>query len=217
MFNFRRHDTHDISPNRLGTLSLVFSAIAAAALLFASAADAKIRGMDPAIKQERVKVSQADIDALDAAAEALIEKMRASSPVVVNYAQRADGVLIFPSVKVSGGFLIGEANALGVLYERDAAGAYQKTTYFRGERHRLGLKKAASGRSVIVMFMTLGSLDAFKKGQIDQSVQTIDVATGAIISGDPNDEIAGFVVQASGKVEGLTVGDVIIEPVKILD
>jgi hypothetical protein len=47
-------------------------------------------------KAETIKAKQADIDTVDAQAQALVDQLRAGSPTAVDYAERPHGALIFP-------------------------------------------------------------------------------------------------------------------------
>ena len=217
MFVFARKAPDATATGQMLRMGALVGALAVAAFVLSPVADAKVRGMSPDIKTERVKISQGEIDKLDSETRALIEELRESSPVAVNYAQRADGVLIFPHVHDTSFLGIGESNAIGVLYTRDEAGKYKKADYYRVERHRVGFAEGQDGRSVVVMFMTAASLETFLSGDAEQEIETVDVNTGEIISGSPDAAVAGFVAHVDGKVEGIEVKDVILERVQIVN
>jgi lipid-binding SYLF domain-containing protein len=161
-----------------------------------------------------VSAKQADIDILDNEAQALIDQMRAGSPVAVDFAKRAHGVLIFPRVETSS-FILGETQALGVLYVKDATGAYHKADYYRGERNSLGFQRGSGTSSRFFMFMTPEALEKFRKGKIETSFMAVDPETGAT-SGDPDSEVAAFVANVTGNVRGASVRGLELAPVEII-
>jgi hypothetical protein len=161
-----------------------------------------------------VTAKRADIDELDKQTQVLIDEMRAGSPVAVDFAKRAHGVLIFPRVETSA-FILGETQALGVLYEKDATGAYQKADYYRGERNSLGLQRGSETSSRFFMFMTPEALEKFRKGNIETSFMAVDPETGAT-SGDPNSEVAAFVANVTGEVRGPSVRGLELAPVEMI-
>ena len=161
-----------------------------------------------------VTAKQADIDMLDKETQALIDQMRAGSPVSVDFAKRAYGVLIFPRVETSS-FILGETQALGVLYVKDATGAYQKADYYRGERNSLGLQRGSETSSRFFMFMSPEALEKFRKGKVETSFMAVDPETGAT-SGDPDSEVAAFVANVTGEVRGPSVKGLELAPVEII-
>jgi hypothetical protein len=161
-----------------------------------------------------VTAKQADIDTLDKETQALIDQMRAGSPVAVDFAKRAHGILIFPRVETSS-FILGETHALGVLYVKDAAGTYQKADYYRGERNSLGLQRGSETSSRFFMFMTPEALEKFRKGKIETSFMAVDPETGAT-SGDPDSEVAAFVANVTGEVSGPSVRGLELAPVEMI-
>ena len=161
-----------------------------------------------------VTAKQADIDMLDKETQALIDQMRAGSPVAVDFAKRAHGVLIFPRVETSA-FILGETQALGVLYVKDSAGDYQKADYYRGERNSLGFQRGSGTSSRFFMFMTPEALEKFRKGDVETNFMAVDPETGAI-SGDPDSEVAAFVANVTGNVRGASVRGLELAPVEMI-
>jgi lipid-binding SYLF domain-containing protein len=161
-----------------------------------------------------VTAKQADIDELDQQTRALIDQMKTDSPVAVDYAERAHGILIFPRVETSS-YILGETNALGVLYVKDATGAYKKADYYRGERNSLGLQRGSETSSRFFMFMTPEALENFRKGKIETNLLAVDPETGAT-SGDPNAEVAAFIANVEGEVRGPSVRGLELAPVEMI-
>ena len=69
---------------------------------------------------------------------------RAGSPTAVDYADRAYGALLFPDIETESRLLLGETNALGVLYVKDSAGKYQKHSYYQGRRSSMGFQTGSA-------------------------------------------------------------------------
>ena len=112
-----------------------------------------------------VTATQAEIDLLDAETKAVVDALKSSGPVAVEYAERATGVLIFPKVETSA-FILGATSAMGVLYKKDGDGTYQKAGYYRVERVSLGLQVGTESSSRVFMFMNSDKLQQFEEGKI---------------------------------------------------
>ncbi len=165
-------------------------------------------------KAETVKAKQADIDAVDAQAQALVDELRAGSPTAVEYAERAQGALIFPDIQTESRLLLGETNALGVLYVKDASGAYKKQGYYQGRRNSLGLSGSGSS-SRIFMFMTKSALDGFLGGEVTAKYMMVNPDTGEV-SGDADSDIAAFVTNVKGDPESVLFKGLWIAPVTLI-
>ena len=168
-----------------------------------------------------VTATQAEIDQLDAETQAVVDALKSSGPVAVEYAERASGVLIFPKV-VTSAFILGGARAMGVLYTKDGDGAYQKAGYYRAERASVGLQAGTKASSRVFMFMNSDKLQQFGEGKIvmpfggvDASFMTVDAETG-VVKGDANADIAEFILNAKGSVGILKLQNLKIGPVKIV-
>lgn len=165
-------------------------------------------------KAETVKAKQADIDTVDAQAQALIDQLRAGSPTAVQYAERAHGGLIFPDIQTESRLILGETNALGVLYVKDASGEYKKHGYYQGRRNSLGLSGSGSS-SRVFMFMTEQALDGFLAGEINAKYMMVNPETGET-SGDADSDIAAFVTNVKGDSESVLFKGLWIAPVTLI-
>ena len=162
-----------------------------------------------------VTATKAEIAQLDADTKALVEQLRAGSPTAVDYAARAYGVLIFPRVETSNYFLLGETKALGVLYVKDEAGAYQKSSYYLGERNSLGFHVGSQTSSRVVMFMKQETLKEFLQGDVTASFMRVDPETGAV-EGQPDAEVAVFITNVEGEISGVSFRGLQIVPVEFV-
>ncbi len=166
-----------------------------------------------------VTATQAEIDQLDAETQAVVDALKSGSPVAVEYAERASGVLIFPKVETSA-FILGGTRAMGVLYKKDGDGAYQKAGYYRVERASVGLQAGTEVSSRVFMFMNSDKLQQFEAGSFvkfnaDASFMTVDPETG-VVDGDANADIAEFILNAKGSIGILKLQNLHIDPVKIV-
>ncbi len=166
-----------------------------------------------------VTATQAEIDQLDAETQAVVDALKSSGPIAVEYAERASGVLIFPNVKTSA-FILGGTRAMGVLYKKDGDGAYQKAGYYRVERLSIGLQAGTEVSSRVFMFMSSDKLQQFEAGSFvkfnaDASFMTVDPETG-VVDGDANADIAEFILNAKGSICILKLQNLHIDPDKIV-
>jgi lipid-binding SYLF domain-containing protein len=163
---------------------------------------------------QTVKAKQADIDAVDAQAQELVDHLRESSPTAVEYAGRAYGALIFPDIQTESRLILGETNALGVLYVKDDAGKYQKKGYYQGRRNSLGLSGSGSS-SRVFLFMTEQALDGFVAGEVTARYIVVNPETGET-SGDADADIAAFVTNVKGDPESVLFKGLWIAPVTLI-
>ena len=167
-------------------------------------------------KAETVKAKKADIEEVDMQAQALVDQLRAGSPTAVEYAGRAKGALIFPNVVSEARLLLGETNALGVLYVKDGSGAWTKHSYYQGRRSGLGFGKGTGSSSRIFMFMNDKSLIDFIAGEITARYMKVDPDTGEI-AGDTDADIAAFITNVKGDESDPTFNGLWIAPVALIN
>ncbi|GMG83984.1 hypothetical protein LNKW23_31980 [Paralimibaculum aggregatum] len=160
---------------------------------------------------------KADIDQLDADTEILVQQLRAGSPTAVEYAGRAHGLLIFPSVQTANYFLLGETKAFGVLYVRDGSGEFRKNGYYFGERNSLGFVSGAQASSRVLMFMNEDVLaDFVAASDVSSSYMVVNHETGEV-AGEPDADIAIMITHVEGDVSELSIKGLNIVPVDIKD
>jgi lipid-binding SYLF domain-containing protein len=120
-------------------------------------------------------------------------------------ANKAVGILVFPSV-IKAGFGIGGEYGEGMLIvDKRPAGYYNLVSA------SFGFQLGAQERSVIIMFMTQSALDAFYrragwKVGVDGSVAIITVGVGGSIDTDKVTEpVIGFILDQKGLMYNLTL------------
>ncbi|MBY8976939.1 hypothetical protein KHP62_14065 [Rhodobacteraceae bacterium NNCM2] len=183
-------------------------------LSVAGSATANIRGLPPESSQS-ITVSRSDVAEVEKSTKALIDSVKESKPVVVEYADKASGVLIFPNIK-SASFVLGESSSLGIFYTRDADNKWQRDEYYGAKKGEIGFGSQTNINSVVLMFMSPEAVTSFVEGG-DLAVEHVDVNTGAVIAGPAGAPVAAFVTDSSGKFEGITLDNVRLEPVVIAD
>jgi lipid-binding SYLF domain-containing protein len=120
-------------------------------------------------------------------------------------ANKAVGILVFPSV-IKAGFGIGGEYGEGILIvDQRSAGYYNLISA------SFGFQLGAQERSVIIMFMTQSALDAFYRRAgwkigVDGSVAIITVGVGGSIDTDKVTEpVIGFILDQKGLMYNLTL------------
>ncbi len=120
-------------------------------------------------------------------------------------ANKAVGILVFPSV-IKAGFGIGGEYGEGLLIvDQRPAGYYNMISA------SFGFQLGAQERAVIIMFMTQSALDAFHrragwKVGVDGSVAIITVGIGGSIDTDKVTEpVIGFIIDQKGLMYNLTL------------
>jgi lipid-binding SYLF domain-containing protein len=120
-------------------------------------------------------------------------------------ANKAVGILVFPSV-IKAGFGIGGEYGEGMLIvDKRPAGYYNLISA------SFGFQLGAQERSVIIMFMTQSALDTFYRRAgwkigVDGSVAIITVGVGGSIDSDKvTDPVIGFILDPKGLMYNLTL------------
>ncbi len=146
--------------------------------------------------------SGADIDiAADKAIVVFKEEVKGGE-VFLN---QAAGVLIFPRV-VKVGVGIGGETGEGTLRVRG-----KTVDYYRTIAGSFGLQLGAQSKSIVIAFMTKGSLDKFRDSEgwkigVDGSVALIDMGAGKTIdSQNVSDPVVGFIFGSKGLMYNLTL------------
>lgn len=143
--------------------------------------------------------------ALDADARATMDKFFYSVSGARELANKAEGILVFPSV-VKAGMGIGGEYGEGVLYIRGAANAYYNVV-----SASIGFQLGVQSRSVIIMFMTADALRQFRRTKgwkvgVDGSIAIITVGAGGSIDTQRiTSPVVGFVLDPKGLMYNLTL------------
>lgn len=166
-------------------------------------------------KAGKVTARRSELDEVDRDAKAMVDQLRAGSPTAVDYANRAHGALIFPNVTSKAFLFLGETNALGVLYVKDASGMYQKQGYYQGRRTGLGAGTGEGSSSRLFLFMSRKALDEFLAGEITAKYVKVDPQTGET-TGPADADIAAFVTNVRGDESDPTFNGLWIAPVEVV-
>jgi lipid-binding SYLF domain-containing protein len=142
---------------------------------------------------------------IDAKADAAIESFFQTAPAGKELAEKAEGILIFPSV-VKAGILVGGEYGEGALRINGRTVEYYSTA-----SGSIGLQLGAQAKSIIIMFMDKTALDEFRNSQgwevgVDGSVALITIGTGGSIDSITAQEpIIGFVFGQKGLMLNVTL------------
>lgn len=120
-------------------------------------------------------------------------------------ANKAAGILVFPSV-VKAGIGIGGEYGEGILLDQQ-----QVQGYYNLISASFGFQLGVQSRSIIIMFMTEDALDGFQrragwKVGVDGSITVITVGVGGSIDSDKVvSPVIGFVLDPAGLMYNLTL------------
>jgi len=146
--------------------------------------------------------SAAEIDA--EANEALHSFVR-QVPGARELANKAAGILVFPSV-IKAGFGFGGEYGEGILLNRERVEGYYNLI-----SGSFGFQIGVQQRSIIIMFMTQDALDGFRRRAgwkigVDGSVTIITVGIGGAIDTDKIvSPVIGFIIDPKGLMYNLTL------------
>jgi lipid-binding SYLF domain-containing protein len=136
---------------------------------------------------------------------ATLEKLYTQAPESRQLANKAKGMLVFPSVK-KGGLIVGGSYGEGALLINDKPVAYYSTT-----SGSIGLQAGYQESSVVYMFMTDEALQKFRESSGwevggDASVAVIDTGSTSKIGSQTFDQpVVAFVFGESGLMAGVSL------------
>jgi lipid-binding SYLF domain-containing protein len=142
---------------------------------------------------------------INADVRATINQFFAQTPGARELANKAAGILVFPTVVKAGFGFGGEYGEGGMLIAARPAGYYNLVSA------SFGFQLGAQARAVIIMFMTEGALANFSrtagwKVGVDGSVTLITLGAGASIdSNQITSPVIGFVLDPTGLMYNLTL------------
>jgi len=151
------------------------------------------------------KPAEASAAKINADVRATLNQFFARTHGARELADKAAGVLVFPTVVKAGFGIGGEYGEGALLINRNPAGYYNLVSA------SFGFQLGAQARTVIIMFMTRGALDQFSrtagwKVGVDGSVALITLGAGASIdSNDVTSPVIGFVLDPTGLMYNLTL------------
>lgn len=142
---------------------------------------------------------------IDAGVHATLERFFSKIGGARELANKAYGVLVFPSV-VKAGIGIGGEYGEGALHIRG-----QTVDYYNTVSASVGFQFGVQERSVIIMFMTPEALDGFRRKAgfdvgVDGSVAIITVGIGGSVdSNNIASPVIGFILDPKGLMYNLTL------------
>ena len=142
---------------------------------------------------------------LDAEVKASLSKLYKEKPAAKELAEKAKGILVFPTV-VKGGFIVGGEFGEGALLINDKI-----TEYYNTISASIGLQAGAQARSQIILLMTNDALTKFRNSDgweagVDGSVAIAEFgAGGAIDTRTAQAPIIGFIIDNKGLMYNLTL------------
>jgi lipid-binding SYLF domain-containing protein len=151
------------------------------------------------------RVGQAGAAQLEADANNTLHSFVRQVPGARELANKATGILVFPSV-VKAGFGIGGEYGEGILLNQQRVEGYYNLV-----SASFGFQLGVQQRSVIIMFMTQDALRGFEaragwKIGVDGSVTVITVGVGGSIDTDKVvSPVIGFIIDQKGLMYNLTL------------
>ncbi len=150
-------------------------------------------------------VQAASAEQIDIEVEAALERFYKEVPGGKKFAQRAKGILVFPSV-IKAGFGIGGEYGEGALL------VDKKTVdYYSTAAASIGFQIGAQTKTIILVFLKSKALKEFRdsagwEAGVDGSVALVTVGTGASIdTTNIRDPIVGFIFNNAGLMYNLTL------------
>ena len=149
--------------------------------------------------------AEASAAKINADVRATLDQFFARTPGARELANKAAGVLVFPTV-VKAGFGIGGEYGEGAMLV-----AARPVGYYNLVSASFGFQFGAQARTVIIMFMTGGALQSFNrtagwKVGVDGSVTLITLGAGASIDTNQiTSPVIGFVLDPTGLMYNLTL------------
>lgn len=171
---------------------LIRSTLAATALLFAVGPASAATGQELA----------------DNVSESL-GKLYSTTPSAKALAEKAEGILVFPSVYKAGVGIGGSYGEGALVAGKD--NKLQILDYYNLVAASAGLQLGAQKQSVVLMFMTDSALQRFRssegwKAGVDGSVAIIETGIGGSLDTETIQEpIVGFVYSNTGLMAGVTL------------
>jgi lipid-binding SYLF domain-containing protein len=142
---------------------------------------------------------------IDAKANAAVEQFLNEVPAGKELMDKAEGVLIFPSI-VKAGLVVGGEYGEGVLRIDGNAVEYYKTT-----SGSVGIQVGVQSKSIVILFMSKYALDNFRSSKgweigVDGSVAIITIGVGGSLDTTTTKEpVIGFIFGQKGLMGNLTL------------
>lgn len=142
---------------------------------------------------------------IDAQVREALARLREHSPAGAELATNAAGVLVFPKV-TKGGLVVGAEYGEGALRVGGATAGY-----YRLASASVGFQAGVQQKSVVIVFMTPGSLDRFRRSEGWKAGVDASVAIATLGAGDQLDTetarkpVIAFVFSNKGLMYNLTL------------
>ncbi|BCS52874.1 YSC84-related protein [Geobacter sp. SVR] len=136
-------------------------------------------------------------------ADAALQKLYDGNSLARGLADKAQGVLIFPSI-VKGGFFIGGQYGDGVLRQKSTV-----TGYYRSVAFSYGLQAGVQSFGYVLLFMNEAALDYLKKSDgweigVGPSVVVVDAGVAkTLTTTTAKDDIYAFIFDQKGLMAGI--------------
>jgi lipid-binding SYLF domain-containing protein len=147
----------------------------------------------------------ASAEEINIKADAAIERFRKEVSGGKKFLERADGVLVFPSV-IKAGFVFGGEYGEGALRI-----AGKTVEYYNTAGASFGFQVGAQAKTIVIVFLSDKALEDFRKSTgwkagVDGSVAVVEWGMGEDINTvDIKDPIVGFVFSNKGLMFNLTL------------
>jgi lipid-binding SYLF domain-containing protein len=142
---------------------------------------------------------------IDAEVNRTLDRLYRHVPGGRELAARAAAILVFPTV-IKAGMGIGGEYGEGALRIGNITAGYYDTV-----AASVGFQLGAQARSVIIMFMTPGALDSFRRAHgwkvgVDGSIAIITIGAGAAIDSEKiTSPVVGIILDTEGLMYNLTL------------
>ncbi|UJR78778.1 YSC84-related protein [Sandaracinus amylolyticus] len=146
--------------------------------------------------------SRPDQRALEARADGAVQTMTARDPTLRPLLARSAGYIVFPEV-TEGGFIVGGAQSVGVVYENGRPTGYAE---LRGGT--VGAQIGGQSYSQLVVFDSREALNRMRAGNFDLTagLTATAIQSGAAAQANFENGTAVFIDSQSGLMAGATVG-----------
>lgn len=179
------------------------ASVGAAALLLAGCTTTPMSRTDSSATDKSMASNLTKKEKIDAGVTSTLDRLYKTVPGSRDLVNKANGVLVFPSV-LAAGFVVGGEYGEGALRVRDKTVGYYNTV-----TGSFGLQIGAQSKAIIFLFMTQDALDKFRNSKgwtagVDASVAVVRAGVnGAVTSA--NQPVNVIVMTNAGLMANLNV------------
>ena len=144
--------------------------------------------------------------ALDAKAQAALQRLLASTPKAKELHSQAKGVLVFPDI-AKAGLIVGAEGGKGVMFGPDG----RVTGYYKAQAMSVGLQAGAQSFSQAMFFMTDSAITALTSGAgwsvgTGPSVVVVDAGmAGSLTTTTMKSDVYAFIFGQEGLMAGISL------------